>query len=269
MDKLNTIYAFIKEFYIAKFLPLKSRRQLEARQQQLWQDLKRSALCQSEFYLPFINKPHSEWPVINKAEHMAAFNKVNTAGLDRATVLQVAEQSELSRDFSSQLGDYSVGLSSGTSGNRGVFVASKKERVIWAANIVAKVLPIGFAKRRIAFFLRANNKLYETVNSPIIKFEFFDLLIDIEEHIKQLNDYQPNILIAPASVLSILADAMGDKLMIKPIKVISVAEVLINEDKQKIERKFNQIVHQVYQCTEATYSAALQVVECCQAVTGC
>ena len=255
MNKTHSLWEFIKEFFQTKFLPATSREQLEKRQQLLWEKLKKNSLCKSKFYTPYLNQSHSKWPIINKADHMAAFNQINTVGLDKTEVLHIAAQSEISRDFTAQINDYSVGLSSGTSGNRGIFVASQKERAIWAANIIAKLLPIQFKKLRIAFFLRANNKLYETVNSHLLKFEFFDLLDDISIHINQLNEYQPNILIAPASVLAILANAKDKTLFIKPSKIISVAEVLTEEDKQKIEKKFNQLVHQVYQCTEGFLAA--------------
>ncbi|WP_418178887.1 F390 synthetase-related protein [Aliarcobacter lanthieri] len=101
---------------------------------------------------------------------------------------------------------------------------------------------------RIAFFLRSNSNLYETINSIFISFSFYDLIIPLENHIKKLNKTKPTILIAPAQVLKLLA--LNKDLNINPIKIISVAEVLEYDDKKIIEERFSSKVHQVYQCTE-------------------
>lgn len=70
-------------------------------------------------------------------------------------------------------------------------------------------------------------------------------------HIRRLNLYQPSILAAPPSVLKILAMAIkSNELKIKPIKVISIAEVLEPIDQLFIGEQFQQTIHQVYQCTE-------------------
>jgi putative adenylate-forming enzyme len=48
-----------------------------------------------------------------------------------------------------------------------------------------------------------------------------------------------------------LANAIeANKLVIKPTKIISVAEVLTPEDKVYLTNVFKQTIHQVYQCTE-------------------
>lgn len=105
------------------------------------------------------------------------------------------------------IGSIAVGLSSGTSGTRGLFLTSSKERDAWAGIMLAKLLPNGLKqKERIAFFLRANNNLYTTLNkSTKIQFHFFDLVLDFQHHIEHLNQLQPTILSAPASVLLQLA----------------------------------------------------------------
>lgn len=46
-----------------------------------------------------------------------------------------------------------VGLSSGTSGNRGLFLVSEREQDAWTGTVLAKLLPGGlWRKARIAFF---------------------------------------------------------------------------------------------------------------------
>ena len=190
-----------------------------------------------------------EIPIIDKKIMMDNFNEMNTVGLDRDTALKIAIDSEHTRDFETKYNGISVGLSSGTSGHRGLFVLSDKETCQWAGAILAKLLPKGdLFGHRVAFFLRADNNLYETINSKFIKFKFFDLLKNMDTNIEQLETYNPSILVAPASVLKTIAKS---KVKINPKKIISVAEVLNDADERYLKKAFNKdIIYEVYQCTE-------------------
>jgi putative adenylate-forming enzyme len=123
---------------------------------------------------------------------------------------------------------------------------------MWAGSILAKALPGSLIERqKIAFFLRANSNLYETIGGQRLQFKYFDLLNSLSDSINTLNEYQPNILIAPPSMLRLLAEAQKTKyLKISPLKIVSVAEVLDPLDEMEISRIFSKIVHQIYQCTE-------------------
>lgn len=138
------------------------------------------------------------------------------------------------------IGEIAVGLSSGTSGHRGLFVTTEKERSMWAAAILAKMLPKGkLFGHKIAFFLRADNQLYQTVNSGLISLEYFDTFQGAEEHVERLNAYQPTILVAPASMLLELSKQVQvGNLQIAPSKVVSVAEILEEPDRQRIQAGF-------------------------------
>lgn len=89
--------------------------------------------------------------------------------------MQVALRAEVSRDFTPMLGDISVGLSSGTSGNRGLFLTSSKERARWVAAIIHRVIGWSWRPRKDGQFFRANNNLYESARSRLLDFNFFDL----------------------------------------------------------------------------------------------
>ncbi|CAH0120882.1 hypothetical protein PAE9249_03406 [Paenibacillus sp. CECT 9249] len=206
------------------------------------------------------NRPLSEWrdfPAIDKELMMEHFDRLNTAGIGKDEAFDIARKAEETRDFTPAIGDVSVGLSSGTSGNRGIFLISGRERLAWAGTVLAKTLPRGLLRReRIAFFLRANNNLYSTVRSSRLEFAFFDLLDPFEEHLARLQQYDPTLLIAPPSVLRMLAGAVRDsRLAVTPRKMISVAEVLDPIDRRYIEDAFGQAAHQVYQCTEGFLAA--------------
>ena len=88
----------------------------------------------------------------------------------------MAIRGEQTRDFTEMNGEVAVGLSSGTSGHRGVFVTTEKERSMWAAAILAKMLPKETCLViALPFFLRADNELYQTINSSLIRLEYFDI----------------------------------------------------------------------------------------------
>ena len=193
----------------------------------------------------------SDFPIINKQLFMQNFEGMNSKGIQLEKALQVALEAEESRDFSPTIGPITVGLSSGTSGNRGVFLANEKERAIWVAAVLDRVIGFSFKKRSVAFFLRANSNIYDSAKSGRLSFNFFDIFIPIEAHIQRLNALQPTIIVAQPSVLKLLAKAQEAKtLQIAPSKVISVAEVLTTEDRAYLAEVFQQKIHQVYQCTE-------------------
>ena len=190
---------------------------------------------------------------MNKAFMMEHFNALNCVGIDRDEALSLAIDGEKQREFSEKLGGISVGLSSGTSGARGLFLVSDRERALWAGTVLAKFLPKGkLFGHRIAFFLRADNNLYETIDSKLIRFRYFDLLRDMGENLSELADYRPTLLVAPPSVLLGIARAIErGELRINPEKVISVAEVLRAEDAAYLKAQFGlSVIHQAYQCTE-------------------
>lgn len=249
--KLLTLYYYLRAKYILRF---SSRKSLEHYQQKKCTRILHWMKKHSPFYknLPVDCKDLSAWPLMNKRKMMSHFDSLNTADIPLNQALAVAEEAEKSRDFTPKIGKYSVGLSSGTSGIRGVFLVSPWEQSQWSGTILAKMLPKSiFCKQKIAFFLRANNNLYESVKSNVIQFRFFDLKKSFEAHISALQDFNPDILAAPPSVLYLLAQAQEKKkLHIKPLKIISVADVLYDDIKTYINRVFGVTVHQVYQATE-------------------
>ena len=172
---------------------------------------------------------------------MTHFNELNTLGVDRDQALEMAIRGEQTRDFTEMNGEVAVGLSSGTSGHRGVFVTTEKERSMWAAAILAKMLPKGnLFGHRIAFFLRADNELYQTINSGLIRLEYFDIFKDSKEHLERLKNYQPTIVVAPASTLIELANYVtNQQLALHPVKVVSVAEILEIEMLRQSPKHFN------------------------------
>ncbi|MCW8442489.1 CoF synthetase [Fluoribacter gormanii] len=246
---LRLLYFYFKTHFLRK--RFKSRDQLSTYQEKQFRKLIKKTLYKSPFYQPYLDKPFNEWPIINKKIMMQHFDEINTVKIKKDRALKLALKAENTRDFSALIEGIAVGLSSGTSGNRGLFLVNKKERDAWAGILLAKALPKGLKrKERIAFFLRANNKLYTTLSkSKKIQFHFFDLLENFETHIDRLNEIQPTLLSAPTSVLLALTKEK-QRLSITPEKIFAVAEVLEKRDEAIISTAFNCQVAQVYQCTE-------------------
>jgi putative adenylate-forming enzyme len=197
-------------------------------------------------------------PTIDKQIMMENFDRFNTCAISREEAMQVALQAERERDFRSQIRGITIGLSSGTSGHRGLFLANQWEQAAWAGTILARMLhTIPRSPLRVAFFLRSNSNLYEQIGKGPIQFRYFDLMSPLPAAIVELNNFQPHILVGPPSLLHLLADAeQDDQLTIQPDRLVSVAEVLEEQDQLYLHNTFSAPVHQVYQCTEGWIAAS-------------
>ncbi len=188
---------------------------------------------------------------------MANFGQFNTAGVAREQAMQVALDAERRRDFVPTVGSLTVGLSSGTSGHRGLFLVSSAEQRAWAGTILARTLHrLRWRPTNVAFFLRSNSNLYQQVGGRLVRFRYFDLMLPLEQAIDDLNRFQPDLLIGPPSLLALLARERGAGLRIAPERLISVAEVLEPQDRDDLQRRFGVPVHQIYQCTEGLIAAS-------------
>ena len=199
-------------------------------------------------------------PVMDKSSMMRDFDSLVTVPVTRDRALETALAQECSRDFTGTLAGCSVGLSSGTSGHRGLFVVSPREREQWVGTVLALALPRGrsLLGHRIALFLRADNTLYEAAASRAVSFRFFDTFAPLEPQVVGLAAYGPTILVGPPSVLGELARLAGlQGIELRPQRLISVAEVLDDFQAAKLKRDFDvDTVHQLYQCTEGFLGAS-------------
>ncbi|HWJ82365.1 MAG TPA: F390 synthetase-related protein [Nocardioides sp.] len=213
----------------------------------------REEIAATDFYRPYAGGPLDAVPVVDKATVLADFAAFNRHRITLDQALAVAEEAERSRDFRTTLpGGVTVGLSTGTSGTRGVFLVSESERRLWAGTLMAQLLAPAalrtMARRplRVALFLRANSNLYETLDSRRVTFSWHDLTLPLDHHLGTLAG--TDVLVAPASVLRAIAEARVPGL--RPLQVVSVAETLEPDDETVVRRAFGVRVDQVYQATE-------------------
>jgi putative adenylate-forming enzyme len=241
-------------------LDFRDHAKLEAWQQARLRRFMREVLPRAPYYRNRKADVLSDLPTMDKAAMMADFEARNTRGVRLDEAFEIGFMAEKTRDFAPLLGDLTVGLSSGTSGNRGVFLVSPIERLRWAGVLLGRALPQQLLHRllspwqpplRIAFFLRANSSLYATLNSRRIDFTFHDLLLGVEPAVPNLNRSQPDVLVGPPSLLRALAvEASAGRLSIAPSHVISVADVLEDSDREAVRAAFHVATHQLYQATE-------------------
>jgi putative adenylate-forming enzyme len=210
--------------------------------------LRRKVVARSAFYRPFARQPFEQWPIIDKALWMERFDDINIVGARLSDLMTIALQSEKARNFSAKWHGFTVGLSTGTSGHRGLYFVSGKERAAWAGVLLGKLLTGGlFAHERIALVLRAGSTLYDRMSALRLQFLYVDQAQPWGAIVGRLEDFDPTILVAPARVLRLLAESGQDY---RPRRVISVAEVLDDIDRTAIERAFGVQVEQIYQATE-------------------
>ena len=251
--KYRAASVFLKTFISVRWgMRFKSRAAVLAYQNKMMAQHRQKWWHKTAFYAPYAHNPDNV-PAMNKHNMMANFDALNTVGVLQKDCFELARAAEDSRDFSSMINGVTVGLSSGTSGIKGIFLASQIEQARWAAIMLAKLLPQPFYRsQRIALFLRANSNLYEKLDqSRWVQFKFFDLSLPIADVISALNEFSPTILVAPAQCLELLSKAQSKgELEIKPHKIIAVAEALPDDVREKVEHTWHTRVDEIYQATE-------------------
>jgi putative adenylate-forming enzyme len=253
MQKLQILYFLLQSALRSRF---HNRERLRRFQERKWQQFRKKVLVHSPFYrdLALKQAPLEVFPMMDKTAFMAQFNAINTLGVDKDMALNLALQAEADRNFSPQLKDgITVGLSTGTSGKRGLFLVSPRERAQWAARVLRQVVPIRVLKKqKVAFFLRANSNLYSAVQSRVLEFRYFDIFRPIDELALELADFQPDVLAAQPSILNVLAKKQqAGTIDIAPQRLVSFAEVLWDDERKMLKKTWPQAHFcEVYQCTE-------------------
>jgi len=208
-----------------------------------WQ---RRVLARVPFYRERAEGPFDALPVTDKAMVMADFAAFNRAGV-------TAEAGWAAFSGSGRVGRHIVGASTGTSGNRGLFVISEAERWEWLGVIVAKTLG-RLTRARVALILPLNTRLYDAAGrSGFITLRFFDLNRGLDAIAGEVADFAPDSVIAPPKVLRHLVET---GVAIRPRRVFSGAEVLDPLDREVIERGFGVTVREIYMATEGLFGVA-------------
>ena len=249
-----------------RFTAFHDRRSLEA-----WQAIRlRRHLCwvarHSPFYRAWFDAGKrgpvdelSSWPRTDKPLVTRYLAEWLTRPVDLAAARDTARQATATRDFARSLpGNVTVGLSSGTTGPAAMFFVSARERAAWAGLALARTLHEPSLRRpeRIAFFLRANSPLYETLGGRQVRFTYFDLQQPVPTILAKLDQTNPTVIVAPPNALRLLAEArQTGRLQASPRQIVSVAEVLDPDDRAAVETAFALRLDEVYQASEGFLAA--------------
>ena len=148
----------------------------------------------------------------------------------------------------------SCGASTGTSGNRGLYLITDQERYQWLGTILAKGLPDVWRRRhRVAVILPQQSALYQAGNqSRWLRLAFYDLREGPEAWSEALESFDPTVLIAPPKVLRWLAEK-ADLDRLRPLRLYAGAETLDPPDRRIIEAAFSRPLGQIYMATEGLF----------------
>jgi putative adenylate-forming enzyme len=190
-------------------------------------------------------------PFINKAIMMEHFSDINTCGLDKDETMTYALEKEKNKDYLGYYKDeYVIGLSSGTSGNKGLYITPKS---------MTKRLPGVFLARggvmlrdlpaRILFCLRVFSQGFQDINAPLLKLTYASTMTPTEDLIQTMNDKKINILMAPPSMMRVLMP-FASRIKYPLKKIITYAEVLSSADRLQFSTIFKAPVIEIYQASE-------------------
>jgi putative adenylate-forming enzyme len=227
---------------------LRTRADIEAWQGRQLARLQRDVLPRLAFYRDLQAKSFDALPVIDKRVLMSRFENFNLPGI-------TAEQGWAALASGGRLGGYHIGASTGTSGNRGLYVIGEQERWRWLGTMVAKTMP-RLRRARIALILPLDTSLYATARSGLLKLRFFDLKQGLAACGEGVAALDPDTLIAPPKVLRWLCDNGGPLRRVR--HVFSAAEVLDPRDREIIQARFNVTVREIYMATEGLLGVACE-----------
>ena len=249
-----------------RFTAFRNRAALEA-----WQaaQLRRHLLHiarRSPFYRRWFEEPRhgppaalASWPRVDKHTVARHLDQWLTRPVDLTAARDLANEAMATRRFARALpGNVSVGLSSGTTGPAAMFFVSGGERAAWAGLALARVVRKLSRRQpqRIAFFLRANSPLYETLGGRAVRFVYFDLQRPFPCLLAELQKLSPTAIVAPPSVLrGLAAERAAGRLQASPAQVVAVAEVFDADDRAEVETAFGVRADEVYQASEGFLAA--------------
>ena len=213
-------------------------------------------------------------PVTDKHALMAHFDQVLTdPAVTRAAVEEfVADPARIGERFA---GKYLVATTAGTTGTRGLFVLDDRYWAVssglmarlgagWlsARQMVRLLAPratFGMIVATGGHFLSVAASTREMREKPRRHRRLRILSVHQPLHrlVAELNAIRPVLLGAYGSALRLLASEQeAGRLQVRPVLVLSTAEGLPLDERERLERAFGAPVREVYGCTESGYAAS-------------
>jgi len=246
-----------------------TRPQLEAHQADSLGRLREYAYAHSPFYRRFhkglTGRPLHELPVLTKATMMEHFDELVT---DRDVRLAyVREHAANDKEGKRFLNRYWLNATSGSSGRPGFFLYDEDE---WLAVLASFARAHEWAGVKLSLAHRMKMASVASVSPwhmsaqvgaslkswwmPALRLAASEPLADI---VRQLNDWQPEMLVAYASIARILAEEqLSGRLRIQPHMVFTSSEVLTDETRRRVEAVWGHQPFNQYGATETADIAA-------------
>lgn len=241
---------------------------LSAHQSASLSRLRRYAFQHSPFYREFHRglegRPLNELPILTKPLVMDNFDKLVT---DQRVTLQGVQQYLSAGDHSGKyLGRYHVMSTSGTTGRRGIFLSDTAE---WASylgalarvSVWAGKKPSLSHRRRTAHItstapFTVSARAASSIGSPLARSLRMDTSDPLDQIVTRLNGWQPEVVTAYASMAGLLArEQLAGRLKIKPELIITAAEVLTSEIRDRVKSAWGDVLFNVYGATETAIGA--------------
>ncbi len=246
-----------------------TRTDIEAHQAEALRRLRDYAYAQSPFYQDFhrglTDRPLNELPIVTKAMMMEHFDEFVT---DRAIHLDDV-RSYATKDKAGErfLHRYWVTATSGSSGHPGFFLFNEDE---WAFIMASFARGQEWSGVKVSLTQRTrmatvasvspwhmSSQVAATAQSwwrPSLRLPASQSLT---ETVPQLNDFQPDVLIAYASIAGILAEEqLAGGLHIQPHEIYTSSEALTKQTRQRVREAWGDEPFNQYGATETADLAA-------------
>lgn len=230
---------------------------LAARRDALWHAMK-PVIARTPALADYAGRPVREMPVVDPATMRMDVGAWNSACITSARAMEAARDAE-SGGTGIVRGDIVAGLSTGTSGTRGLFLASSEERARYIGQSLARMLPIHapITGARIALVLRADSDLYRDAGKGRFSFLHVPLGLDPVDMASRLRDFRPTVLIAPPRELSSLARIGARMPGLK--RLLWGSEPMAALEREWITDRLGVRPDPIYQATEGFIAAPCQL----------
>ena len=267
-QRIVTIVKVLRELRRLRSQTTWERAQIELYQQQNLAALRAFAYSNSPFYQEFHRgyekAPLSELPVLTKRILMDSFDRLVT---DPQIKVEQARNYLVEGATGRLLGRYELAATSGSTGNPGIFLFNEQEWVTVMASFARAREWAGQKlelthRSKMAVVSSTNDKnlsarVGKAANTWFVPTLRLDATQPLEYLVEELNRWQPQVLVAYASMAYFLAlEQLDGNLRISPGKVFTSSEVTTPQMRHIIEQAWGKVVFDEYAATETATIAA-------------
>ena len=268
LQKISSIVRTLSTMRVLRSHDAWSRAELKVHQDRSLTALRQFAYEQSPFYRELHKglqeAPLEDLPIVTKAMMMDHFEDFVTDRMIRLSDVRTHVEAGSVGRFRKK---YDVVTTSGSTGNPGIFLFDPRE---WATLIASFGRASEWAGKKITLAQRSRMAVVSSTNdrnlsarvgkaadTPFIPTLRFDATEPMADIVKRLNEWNPEALVAYASMAYLLAhEQKAGHLRIHPKKIFTSSEVLTAHMRETIENAWGNVVFNEYASTETATIAA-------------